>query len=155
MKKLLAAAAFAVCTLCGAWQIDSSYKIVIPAKPLDGTIGRALAEAAEVLRTALANAGIKVKIEKAAKPLPGKKSIFLGFPDGKEYAFYDGSIHIDKRDIFITGNDAPGRCRPGPRNSLRIYYLGTYTALAAFMQEYLDCRFVLPCKEALCPGNML
>ena len=154
MKKLLAAAALAVCAFCGAWQIDPSYKIVIPAKPLDGTIGRALREGAELLQAALANAGIKVKIETAAKPIPGQKSIFLGFPDEKKYAHYDGSLRIAKRDIFITGNDAPGRCKPGPRNSLRIYYLGTYTALAFFMQEYLDCRFVLPCKEALCPGNM-
>lgn len=154
MKKLLSAL-LVLCALgCGAWQIDSSYTIVLPEKCLDGTIARSLAEGAEVLKTALANGGINVKIAKAPRAVPGKKSIFIGFPDGRKYTHFNGSVRIEKGDIYLTGNDAPGRCKPGPRNSPRIYYLGSYTAIVHFMQEFLDCKFILPAKEALAPGKL-
>ena len=153
MKKLLSAL-LGLCALgCSAWQIDSSYTIVLPEKCLDGTIARSLAEGAEVLKTALANGGINVKIAKAPRAVPGKKSIFIGFPDGRKYTHFNGSVRIEKNDVYLTGNDVPGRCKPGPRNSPRIYYLGTYTAIVHFMQEYLDCKFILPAKEALTPGK--
>ena len=154
MKKFCILLLCAVFLGCGAWQIDSSYTIVLPEKPLDGTIARSLAEGAEVLKTALANGGIKVRIAKASKAVPGKKSIFIGFPDGKKYTHFNGSVRIENRDIYLTGNDFPGRCKPGPRNSPRIYYLGSYTAIVHFMQEFLDCKFILPAKEALVPFKM-
>ena len=155
MKSLFLILTLAAFLTCSGWQIDSSYKIVIPSKPVDQTVFRCLKEAAEVLQAALANGGIKVSVATAEKPVPGKKSIFLGFPDGKKYSRFNGSIRISKKDIFITGNDYPGSYKPGPLNSPRIYCLGTFTALAFFMQEYLDCRFTLPCKEALVPGKKI
>ena len=154
MKSLCFTLTFFALLSCGAWQIDSSYKIVIPEKPVDKTVFRCLKEAAEVLQSALAKGGIKVKIKTASEAVPGNKSIFLGFPDGKKHTKFDGALRIEKRDVYITGNDYPGMFKPGPRNSPHIYYLGTYTALAFFMQEYLDCKFLLPCKEAIFPVRM-
>lgn len=138
-----------------AWQIDSTYRIVIPEKPRDQSIRRTLQESAQVLQHVLAQHKIAVPIVIAEKPEAGLKSIFLGFPDAQAHEYFAGSIKISGRDIYLSGNDQHAMGHGGPKNSSKAYFLGSITALVTFMQEYLDVRFVLPCLEGVVTGNTL
>jgi hypothetical protein len=138
-----------------AWQLDSAYRIVIPAEPRDQSIGRTLAEKAKALQQVLAQHEIDVPVVAAEKPEAGKKSIFIGFPDEKKYDYFAGSIKIIDRDVYITGNDRHARGQEGPRNAVGGYYLGSIVSLVTFMQDYLDVRFVLPCSEGIVPGRTM
>ncbi len=127
-----------------AWQIDSTYRIVLPEKPYDGSVARALEAGAGALQSTLAERGISVPVVKAVEPESGRKSIFIGFPDGRKYDHFDGSIRISGRDIYLTGNDRHGRGDKGDRNTWQAYYLGSVKALTVFMERWQNVRFVLP-----------
>ena len=147
MKKTLAILSALSFFSLSAWHIGADCRIVIPEKPYDGTVAKALREGAAALQEILARQGKKVPVVKAKAPLPGKKSIFIGFPDGVKYRDFSGSIRFDKGDIYITGNDRHARNTPGDRNSWRAYYLGSVKALTVFMERFLNVRFVLPVSE--------
>ena len=144
MKKYLFILSIFVTSGISAWQIDSSYKIVIPEKPYDPSVKKALREGARCLQSVLGTKGIKLPVVTASCPEPGKKSIFIGFPDGKRYKNFSGSIRFDKRDIYITGNDVHAKGKKGKNNSFRSYFLGSIKAMTRFMELYLNVRFVLP-----------
>ncbi len=153
MKKTLFLLLFAGALSMMAWQVDSSYRIVLPETPRDKSIGRALAEGAAGLQYALEQSGIKIPVVTEKEPVPGKKSIFIGFPDGRQYNYFDGSIRIAGQDVYLTGNDRHGFGKEGPNNSPRGYYLGSISALVKFMEAYLDVRFVLPDRSGIVPGK--
>ena len=144
MKKYCFLLFIFTCMLLPAWQIDSSYRIVIPRQSYDLSVQRYLLQGAKYLQSVFASQGKKLPIVTADRPEPGKKSIFLGFPDGRKYENFCGSIRFDKRDIFITGNDRHARNARGKSNSFRAYYLGSIKALTRFMELYLNVRFVMP-----------
>jgi hypothetical protein len=146
---------FSVISL-NAWQIDSTYTIVVPEKAYDPSVSKFLAEGAEALQKSLADRDVNLPIVHKAMPVAGQKSIFIGFPDEKTYEYFAGSIRISERDIYITGNDCHAKNRPGPRNNSRAYYLGSIKALTRFMEEFLNARFVLPGKNgiAVLPGQL-
>ena len=134
---------------CAAWQIDSSYTIILPQKAANKHIENALQAGAQNLQYALSKAGIKVSIKKSPIATPGKKSIFIGFNDNKKRTCYNGAIKIKNRDIYLTGNDIQSIGEPIYSNSTPFVYIGSLTALVSFMENYLDCPIVLPCKESL------
>ena len=144
MKHFIALVVLTLGVTLSAWQIDSSYTIVIPKQCYDGSVQRFLKEGAVYLQTMLARQGKKLPIVTADKAVPGKKSIFLGFPDGKKYTDFNGSIRFDKGDIYITGNDSHTRNAKGRNNNFRFYYLGTIKSLTRFMELYLNVRFLMP-----------
>lgn len=145
-----------IVTSLHAWQIDSTYKIVLPEKTYDQSVYKFLGDAAEALQKSFADRGIQLPVVRQEVPAPGQKSIFIGFPDGREYKYFEGSIKIANGDIYITGNDVHAKNRPGPRNSSRAYYLGSIKALTRFMEMYLNVRFVLPGKNGIAtlPGQL-
>lgn len=146
----------AMSALLAAWQIDSSYKIVVPRNCYDASVKRYIHESARYLQKVLASQGKKLPVVVADRPVPGKKSIFIGFPDGKKYENFCGSIRFDKRDIYITGNDRHAKNKKGKTNSFRSYFLGSVKALSRFMELYLNVRFVLPGPNgtAVLPGPL-
>ena len=144
MKHFILLTIFMLGVSLSAWQIDSSYKIVIPKKSYDGSVQRFLKEGAVFLQTILARQGKKLPIVTAEKAVPGQKSIFIGFPDGKKYENFDGSIRFDKGDVYITGNDTHAKKGKGSNNNFRSYFLGSIKSLTRFMELYLNVRFLLP-----------
>ena len=144
MKHFILLTLFMLGLSLSAWQIDSSYKIVIPEKSYDASVQRFLKEGALFLQNILARQGKKIPIVTAAKAVPGQKSIFIGFPDGKKYENFDGSIRFDKGDVYITGNDTHAKKQKGKNNSFRSYFLGSIKSLTRFMELYLNVRFLLP-----------
>ena len=156
MKKSLFTAVLALSVSLSAWQIDSGYRIVIPKDCYDGSVQRYLREGAKYLQNILARRGKKVTVVTAAKPVPGQKSIFLGFPDGKKYENFEGSIRFDKGDVYITGNDVHTRGQKGKNNSFRTYFLGSIKSLTRFMEIYLNVRFVMPDENGavILPGPL-
>jgi hypothetical protein len=139
---------------CLAWQIDSSYTIVLPQKAANRKVEKALQAGAENLQYALNKVGIKVRIKKSSIATPGNKSIFIGFKDNKKRTHYNGSIKIKNRDIYLTGNDIQCIGKPIYSNNTSFVYIGSLTALVTFMENYLNCPIVLPCKESLQIENL-
>ncbi len=156
MKKYLFILSMFVISGISAWQIDSSYKIVIPENPYDPSVKKALSEGAVCLQSILRQKGMTLPIVTASRPESGKKSIFIGFPDGRKYKNFSGSIRFDKRDIYITGNDVHVKGKKGKNNSFRSYFLGSIKAMTRFMELYLNVRFVLPDANgtAILPGPL-
>ena len=145
-------AAFSLLTACaGAWQIDLSYQIVIPEKYPSPWLKAATQQGAEALQDTLSSHGIKIPVVTENKKAPGKKSIFLGGNDGRKYEYYNGSIRIDNRNIYIRGNDVPGKLK---RSGYYHDYAGSLKALTVFMERFLNARFVFPAKEGIVSGKL-
>jgi hypothetical protein len=156
MKKYLLLLITSISVVLQAWQIDSSYKIVIPKQSYDGSTQRYLLESAKYLQFVFRSLGKELPIISSKEPIPGKKSIFIGFKDHNKYQYFSGSIRFDNYDIHITGNDVHAKKLKGKNNSFRSYYLGTVKALTSFMERYLNVRFVMPGKygTAILPGSL-
>ena len=99
MKKYLILLLALSCFLLQAWQVDLSYKIVIPKKSYDGSTQRYLLESAKYLQSIFRSHGITLPIVTADKVVSGKKSIFLGFKDHNKYQYFSGSIRFENKDI--------------------------------------------------------
>lgn len=130
-------------TTLSAWQLGKKCTIVLPQKPYNATVGKALKEGAECLQRYLGQCGIKAEIRISPKALKNADTINLGFPDGKKYTYFSGGITFDNRTVYISGNDRRAPRKSNPR-SYRAYYLGSLKALTTFMETYLNARFVFP-----------
>lgn len=90
-----------IVTSLHAWQLDSTYKIVLPEKTYDQSVYKFLGDAAEALQKSFADRGIQLPVVRQEVPEPGQKSIFIGFPDGREYKYFEGSSGLLPA-IFIS-----------------------------------------------------
>ena len=132
-----------------AARVDSSYVIVTPDRDRVG-ISENLANAAGTLKEALKEgAGLDLKVVEARK-FSGGKAIFLGeaaakaaglVPEGmKDFS----SVIAEKGgSIYLFGCDRaihPKRAR----NSWRDAPMPTVKAVARFMEDYMDVRFLMP-----------
>lgn len=134
---------FALSATLSAWQLGKKCTIVLPEKPFNAVVGRALKESADSLKQYLALCGTKAEIRTSVQALRQPDVINLGFPDGRKYTSFSGGITFDGKTVFISGNDRLAR-KNGNAKGFYSYYLGSVKALTSFMEEYLNARFTFP-----------
>ncbi len=141
----LCAAAFAATAVV----VDSSYTIVLPDYERSG-IGVELIRAVDVLKAALKEgAGLELK-STTAKSFKGGRAIYIGEaaakraglvpPDMKDFS----SVIAEKGgDIYVFGCDRA--IHPGiGKNPRHMAPVPTLKAIARFMEDYMDVRFLAP-----------
>ena len=149
-RRLTISAALCAATFAAtAVVVDSSYTIVLPDYERSG-IGVELIRAVDVLKAALKEgAGLELK-STTAKSFKGGRAIYIGEaaakraglvpPDMKDFS----SVIAEKGgDIYVFGCDRA--IHPGiGKNPRHMAPVPTLKAIARFMEDYMDVRFLAP-----------
>ena len=149
-RRLTISAALCAATFAAtAVVVDSSYTIVLPDYERSG-IGVELIRAVDVLKAALKEgAGLELK-STTAKSFKGGRAIYIGEaaakraglvpPDMKDFS----SVIAEKGgDIYVFGCDRA--IHPGiGKNPRHMAPVPTLRAIARFMEDYMDVRFLAP-----------
>ena len=146
MRKLLLLATSLAVAIGPAATIDGSYRVVVPNRENSG-ISAALGEAANALTNALKEGvGLSLKTVQA-RHFKGGRAIYIGEepakkaglvpPDMKDFS----SVIAEKGgDIYLFGRDRALH----PRNQWYHAPMPSIRAVARFMEEYMDVRFLAP-----------
>ena len=149
-KRFLVVAALGMASATAfAVTIDGTYTIVMPTYERSG-IAADLYKAAGVLREALkTGAGLDLATDRAEK-FKGGKAIYIGEAAAKKAGLVPGdmkdfsSVIAEKGgDIYLFGCDRA--IHPGiGSNNWRLSPVPTLKAIARFMEDYMDVRFLMP-----------
>ena len=129
--------------------VDSSYTIVLPDYERSG-IGAELCRAADTLKAALKEgAGLELQIQ-TTKKFKGGRAIYIGEAAAKRAGLVPSdmkdfsSVIAEKGgDIYVFGCDRA--IHPGiGANPRHMAPVPTLRAIARFMEEYMDVRFLAP-----------
>ena len=145
----VAAALCAASFTAAAVVVDSSYTIVLPDYERSG-IGAELCRAADTLKAALKEgAGLELQIQ-ATKKFKGGRAIYIGEAAAKRAGLVPSdmkdfsSVIAEKGgDIYVFGCDRA--IHPGiGKNPRHMAPVPTLRAIARFMEDYMDVRFLAP-----------
>ena len=146
---LVAAALGAVSSVALAATVDKSYTIVLPTYERSG-VAAELYKAAGALKEALKEgAGLDLETARAEK-FKGGRAIYIGEAAAKKAGLVPAgmkdfsSVIAEKGgDIYLFGCDRA--IHPGiGTNNCRLSPVPTLKAIARFMEDYMDVRFLMP-----------
>ena len=145
----LAAAAACACSAARAAVIDASYMVVLPDYETSGVATELYRAADELVAALKEGAGLELKTAPSGK-FKGGRAIYIGevaakraglVPDGMKT--FSSVIAEKGGDIYLFGCDRaihPGR----GANQRHKAPIPTLKAVARFMEEYMDVRFLAP-----------
>lgn len=138
----------------------SNYQIVIPDSGKIKQVETYIKEAAIMLQHCIREAaGAELAVVNESNANPAKSKIFLGNTqaaadngiDVKKLKDWEYIIKISGKNIFIAGADYPGI---NSKNNFSFFVLGTVKGVAAFLESYLDVRFLMPGLDGMMiPGK--
>lgn len=128
----------------------SDYQIVLPESRNNAQIDLYLKEAATLIQRCFKEAsGTDLPVVKESEANPSKSGIFLGDTklastagiEIKKMKDWEYAIKSSGKNIIVAGNDHPGQ---RDKNNFSFYALGTVKGVTAFLESYVNVRFLMP-----------